>query len=109
MPVDFVLKDGDRVLAIGFVRYDSDRGGSQEADRIGVYRDAASTILGHRTLHAKGEIKIIFINDGPGLLLGTMWDPYAAIERIDPYRIRVATLRMVPERVTSEWLRRGQE
>lgn len=108
MPVDFVLKDGNRILAIGFVRYDSDRGGSQEADRLGVYRDAASAILGHRTTHGKGEIKIIYINDGPGLLLGSMWDRYAAIESIDPYRVRVATLRMVPERITAQWLWRGQ-
>lgn len=32
-PADFIIKDGDEVLAVGFARYDSDRGGSQEDDR----------------------------------------------------------------------------
>ncbi len=47
---------------------------------------------------------MIFINDGPGLLLGSMWNDYAALERSYKNRILVATLRMVPERLTREWL-----
>lgn len=42
-PVDFVIFNEDRsvVLAIGLARYDSDRGGAQEDDRTGGYRDCA--------------------------------------------------------------------
>jgi hypothetical protein len=48
---------------------------------------------------------VIFLNDGPGLLLGSMWNDYAALERVRPGRILVTTLRMVPERLSAEWLR----
>ena len=48
--------------------------------------------------------KVVFINDGPGLLLGSMWDDYAKLENSRPGKILVATLRMVSERITREWL-----
>lgn len=48
---------------------------------------------------------MIFLNDGPGLLLGSMWDDYTTLERSSPDKIMVLTLRMVPERITLEWLR----
>ncbi len=51
------------------------------------------------------HLKVLFVNDGPGLLLGSMWDDYAAIESGWPDRVKVVTLRMVPERVTADWLR----
>ena len=104
-PVDFVIYDsGEKeVLAIGLARYDSDRGGAQEDDRTGGYHNCADEILNYarkRQLHTK----VIFINDGPGLLLGSMWDDYARLERSHHGRILVATLRMVPVRITREWL-----
>jgi hypothetical protein len=103
-PVDFVVYDGRKVLAIGLARYDSDRGGAQEDDRTGGYKNCADEILGYAAKH-RLSIKVIFANDGPGLLLGSMWNDYAAIERSWRSRIRVVTLRMVPERITYEWLR----
>lgn len=104
-PVDFVIYDkpGGEVLAIGLARYDSDRGGAQEDDRTGGYRNCADEILGYAKKHGL-RTKVIFINDGPGLLLGSMWNDYAALERNRPGRIMVATLRMVPERITRVWL-----
>ncbi len=104
-PVDFVIYNstGREVIAVGLARYDSDRGGAQEDDRVGGYRNCADEILGY----AKDQglnLKVIFINDGPGLLLGSMWVDYDSIERSWPGRILVATLRMVPERLTREWL-----
>lgn len=104
-PVDFVVCDGEDVLAIGLARYDSDRGGAQEDDRTGGYRGCADEIL----RYARGQglkTKVVFVNDGPGLLLGSMWDDYAALEQGWPGKILVVTLRMVPERMTLEWLRR---
>ena len=38
---------------------------------------------------------MIFLNDGPGLLLGSMWNDYAHIEESWPGRVKVVTLRMV--------------
>lgn len=51
------------------------------------------------------KTKIIFVNDGPGLLLGSMWDDYARLENSWPGKIMVTTLRMLPKRITLDWLR----
>jgi len=104
-PVDFVIHDGKKkgVLAIGLARYDSDRGGAQEDDRTGGYQNCADEILNYARKHGL-RAKVIFINDGPGLLLGSMWNDYAHLERSHPGKILVATLRMIPERITREWL-----
>ncbi len=104
-PVDFVIydTDGKTVLAIGLARYDGDRGGSQEDDRIGQYKNTASEILGYASTK-KLPVKIIFLNDGPGMLLGSMWDDYAQIEKDWAGRAQIVTLKMVPERITREWL-----
>jgi hypothetical protein len=104
-PVDFVIYGSkeDEILAIGLARYDSDRGGAQEDDRTGGYHNCADEILNYAKKR-KLRTKVIFINDGPGLLLGSMWDDYAALEKGHPGKILVATLRMVPERITREWL-----
>jgi hypothetical protein len=104
-PVDFVIYDGERknVLAIGLARYDSDRGGAQEDDRTGGYRDVAREILSYTATRGMST-KVIFVNDGPGLLLGSMWDDYAALENSWKGKVQIVTLRMVPERITREWL-----
>lgn len=104
-PVDFLIHspDGSEVLAIGLARYDSDRGGAQEDDRTGGYRHCADEILSYAKKHGL-RTKVIFINDGPGLLLGSMWNDYVALEKSKAGKIMVATLRMVPERITREWL-----
>lgn len=104
-PVDFVIynKTGKKVLAIGLARYDSDRGGAQEDDRTGGYQNCADEILNYAEKQGLC-VKVIFVNDGPGLLLGSMWDDYVHLENSHPGKILVATLRMVPERITKKWL-----
>lgn len=102
--MDFIIYDQGRPIAIGLARYDSDRGGAQEDDRTGQYRDCAAELLAYDAKYGL-NLKVVFLNDGPGLLLGSMWNDYAYIENINPARIRVVTLRMVAERVTPEWLR----
>lgn len=104
-PVDFVIYDDAKkeVLAIGLARYDSDRGGAQEDDRTGGYHNCADEILNYAKKRGL-RTKVIFINDGPGLLLGSMWNDYAHLERSRSGKILVATLRMIPERITREWL-----
>lgn len=102
-PVDFVLIHKGKPVAVGLARYDSDRGGAQEDDRTGQYRDCANEVLNY----AKNKnlpLKVIFLNDGPGLLLGSMWRDYAYIEDSWPGLVKVVTLRMVPERITLKWL-----
>jgi hypothetical protein len=103
-PVDFVLMEKDEILAVGLARYDSDRGGAQEDDRTGQYRDCATEVLGYARKH-KLKTKVIFLNDGPGLLLGSMWRDYAHIDQAWGNRVKVVTLRMFPECVTMAWLK----
>lgn len=92
------------MLAVGLARYDSDRGGVQEDDRTGQYRDCAQEIITYA--NSKGmNTKVVFLNDGPGLLLGSMWRDYAYLEDVWNDCVRVVTLRMVPERITLDWLR----
>jgi len=103
-PVDFVIYAGEQILAIGLARYDSDRGGAQEDDRTGGYRNCADEVLGYAKTR-RLNIKLIFLNDGPGLLLGSMWNDYASLENSWRGKIIVTTLRMASERITLEWLR----
>jgi len=104
-PVDFVIRDNNKnVLAIGLARYDSDRGGAQEDDRTGGYNNCAKEILAY-TSTKKLKTKVIFLNDGPGLLLGSMWDDYSKLEKMNSDRIMVLTLRMLDERLTEKWLK----
>ncbi len=105
-PVDFLIRRGEKVVAIGLARYDSDRGGAQEDDRTGGYRECAQEILRYARKKRLDHLKIVFINDGPGLLLGSMWSDYAHLEASGKGKVRVVTLRMVKERITAEWLER---
>jgi len=102
-PIDFVIKNGSKIIAIGLARYDSDRGGAQEDDRTGGYNNCANEFLGYAEIKDI-KCKLIFINDGPGLLLGSMWDDYSKLEMSWDGKIMVSTLRMIPERLTTEWL-----
>lgn len=102
--VDFVITEDDEPIAVGFLHYDSDRGGSQESDRPGGYMDDAEEI-GDYLSRSGARTKILFVNDGPGLLLGAMWEKYAAIEEKWPKRILVATMKMLGTRLSIEWLR----
>jgi hypothetical protein len=103
-PVDFMISDkSGNILAIGLARYDSDRGGAQEDDRTGGYRNCADEMLGYAK-KKKLSFKVVFLNDGPGLLLGSMWDDYAYLENSWKGKILVLTLRMVTERLTEKWL-----
>lgn len=104
-PVDFVIRDNEtnEVLVIGLARYDSDRGGAQEDDRTGQYKSAVDEILGYSHSHDL-RTKVILLNDGPGLLLGSMWRDYVTLENSYLGEVLVLTLRMIPERLSLEWL-----
>lgn len=103
-PTDFIIKDtSDKVLAVGYARYDSDRGGAQEDDRIGGNRDKISQVMMHNK-KTNSNVKIIFLNDGPGLVLGSMWDDYAELEEYGKGIARVVTLKMLDTRLTKKWM-----
>lgn len=102
-PADFVLygPTGEPEL-VGFARYDSDRGGAQEDDRTGGNANVVTNITRYSEENDL-DIKILFVNDGPGLLLGSMWDDYAQIEELAK-NVRVCTLKMLDGRITEDWV-----
>ena len=102
-PLDFVISSDDKktIYAVGLARYDGDRGGD---DRTGGYKNCADEVLEY--VHSHGlNTKVIFLNDGPGLLLGSMWEDYSRIEERHPNEVKVVTLRMIDERLTESWLK----
>ena len=102
--VDFVIWSRKGApLVVGYGRYDSDRGGAQGLDRISSYSDKVTEILGYAE-ERRLPLKLLFVNDGPGLLLGRLWDRYAALEEKGQGRVIVATRKMLDVRVTEEWL-----
>ncbi len=104
-PLDFVISSKNKkvIYAVGLARYDGDRGGAQEDDRTGGYKNCSDEVLNY--VHSRGlKTKVIFLNDGPGLLLGSMWEDYARIEERYPDEVKVITLRMIDERLTRSWL-----
>ena len=108
-PLDFVIssKDKKKIYAVGLARYDGNRGGAQEDDRTGGYKNCSDEVLSYVHSHNL-KTKIIFLNDGPGLLLGSMWEDYSCIEERHQNEVKVLTLRMIDERLTREWLE-GEE
>lgn len=107
-PTDFIILDeANTVLAAGYARYDSDRGGSQEDDRVGGNRDKISQIKNYN-MKMNRNVKVIFLNDGPGLVLGSMWDDYSELEEYGKGIAMVLTLKMLDTRLTSKWLQNGK-
>ena len=109
IPADFLIvrRSDHNPLIIGFAHYDSDRGGSQEDDRTGGNQDKVEKIMSYAA-RRRAPLQVLFVNDGPGLLLGSMWDDYARLETEnivdEEHRVMVLTLKMVPERLTESWI-----
>jgi hypothetical protein len=104
-PVDFIVRDpAEDVRVVGFARYDSDRGGAQEDDRVGGNERRLREIL--RFAEERGsDLRVVFLNDGPGLLLGSMWADYASIERGGEGKTLVTTLKMAQAgRFSIDWI-----
>lgn len=90
-------------LVVGFARYDSERGGAQAYDRTGGNSDKVA----HISAYAEEQglpLKVLFVNDGPGLIEGEMWGVYSQLEATWPGRVLVCTLRILDERLTPDWL-----
>jgi len=105
-PCDFVIRSvkGDKVLAVGFARYDSTRGGAQSDDRTGGNSDKVGKAKDF--FKTTGEkFKIIFVSDGPGLAHRDTWEEACNLDGSWDGNVRVATLKTVDARINAEWLR----
>lgn len=104
-PCDFVIKrtSDDEVLAIGFARYDSTRGGAQSDDRTGGNANKVEKAKAFDKL-TPTKLKIIFLSEGPGLMHRDTWEEACQLDGQWDGRVRVATLKLAATRITSEWL-----
>lgn len=105
-PCDFVIRDfiSQEVLAIGFARYDSTRGGSQSDDRTGGNNDKVMQAAEFNRTN-RSNFKILFLSDGPGLTHRDTWEEACILDGKLNDRVRVSTLKLADERITEEWLR----
>lgn len=109
-PCDIVVKsrrDG-RLMAVGFARYDSTRGGSQSDDRTGGNSDKVARAWAYQQKTGT-RFRILFLADGPGLLHR---DTLAESCKLDGQlngQVRVSTLKLAPVRVTYNWLTGARE
>lgn len=103
-PCDFVIRDKqvNKILAVGFSRYDSTRGGAQSDDRTGGNAQKVSKLREH--YNSTGEvIKVLFVSDGPGLAHRDTWEETLSLDESWEDNVRVTTLRTLEE-VTLNWL-----
>jgi len=104
-PCDFVITadDDGRVLAVGFARYDSTRGGAQSDDRTGgnAYKVAKAKEYCEKTGKA---LRLVFISDGPGLGHKDTWREACNLDGDWNGSVRVATMKLAESRITPDWL-----
>lgn len=104
-PCDFIIRDeSDQILAIGFARYDSTRGGSQSDDRTGGNEVKVLKAAEYAT-KTGNSFKIIFVSDGPGLAHNDTWEAACQLDDSWDGNVRVTTLSLCDERITAEWLK----
>ena len=104
-PCDFIVKHtaSDNLVAVGFARYDSTRGGAQSDDRTG--GNSFKVEKARQYCESTGRLfKLIFVSDGPGLAHNDTWQEACDLDGQWGDRVRVTTLLLAPQRITSEWL-----
>lgn len=104
-PCDFVIRRAadNEVLAVGFARYDSTRGGAQSDDRTGGNANKVEKAKAFDAL-TPTRLKLIFLSDGPGLMHGDTWEEACVLDGQWDGRVRVVTLKLAEKRITSDWL-----
>lgn len=105
-PADFAIKDaksGD-VLAVGFARYDSTRGGAQSDDRTGGNANKVTKLEEFCRQYNK-NLRLLFVSDGPGLSHKDTWAETCELDDAWGGNVRVTTLKTAHERVTLDWLK----
>lgn len=105
-PCDFVIRRGSdkEVMAIGFARYDSTRGGAQSDDRTGGNSNKVEKAMRFDRF-TDSKLKLIFLSDGPGLLHGDTWEEACNLDGRWNGRVRVMTLKLASKRLTRDWLK----
>ena len=105
-PCDFVIRSDNadkKILAVGFARYDSTRGGAQSDDRTGGNSDKVSKAQIFCT-KSKVKFRILFLSDGPGLAHKDTWSEACNLDGTWNGNVRVATLKTAHLRITPDWL-----
>lgn len=103
-PCDFVIQNtSDEVVAVGFARYDSTRGGAQADDRTGGNSDKVWKAMDYYRKSGR-KFKLIFLSDGPGLAHKDIWNESCKLDGLWDGGVRVTTLKTLSQRVTHEWL-----
>ena len=104
-PCDFVVRRSvdNEVLAIGFARYDSTRGGAQSDDRTGGNANKVEKAKAFDAV-TPTKLKIIFLSDGPGLMHRDTWEESCQLDGQWDGRVRVTTLKLAAKRITPDWL-----
>ena len=104
-PCDFVIRKivDQKLLAVGFARYDSTRGGAQSDDRTG---GNANKVEKAKAFCAETNkiFKLIFLSDGPGLIHNDTWREACSLDGDWNGNVRVTTLKLAEKRITTEWL-----
>ena len=104
-PCDFVVRRAldKEVLAVGFARYDSTRGGAQSDDRTSGNVNKVDKAKAFDSV-TPTRLKLIFLADGPGLIHRDTWEEACALDGQWDGRVRVVTLKLATARITSDWL-----
>ncbi|SDH20032.1 hypothetical protein [Bosea robiniae] len=106
-PCDFVIRKADtqEVLAVGFARYDSTRGGAQSDDRTGgnAYKVAKAKEYCDKS---GDQLRLLFLADGPGLGHKDTWFEACDLDGQWDGNVRVTTMKLADVRVTQDWLMR---
>ncbi len=104
-PCDFVIKriTDEEILAVGFARYDSTRGGAQSDDRTGGNANKVEKAKQFDGFIST-QLKLVFLSDGPGLMHSDTWKEACDLDGQWNGRVRVVTLKLAEKRITSQWL-----
>jgi hypothetical protein len=104
-PCDFIVrkKGAKNVVAVGFARYDSTRGGAQSDDRTGGNAGKVYMISEYCKPPRK-PLRILFLADGPGLAHNDTWREAVSLDGSWDGNVRVTTLKLAGQRVTLQWL-----
>ena len=104
-PCDFIIRRAidQKVVCVGFARYDSTRGGAQSDDRTGGNANKVEKAKNFFSQQGIG-FNLLFLSDGPGLAHKDTWEEACILDGRWDGRVRVSTLKTAAKRVTKSWL-----
>lgn len=105
-PCDFIIRNrlDLSVVAVGFARYDSTRGGAQSDDRTGG-NSAKVYMIREQCRRLRKTLRVVFLADGPGLAHKDTWSEARRLDGLWDGNVRVTTLKLANERITLKWVR----